>query len=141
MAQQARRLETATVCLAQLAESDDADAVRFQASILAELRAPGHATPLAHDSGAVREEAARAAAALIGTHAAPKRDPNETALDRLRDEAEALLADFAEGAAAATREATESYTPRRIGGEVKETSEGAFRAPPGAVRTGSRAPF
>lgn len=131
VAQQARRLETATVCLAQLAESDDADAVRFQASILAELRAPGHATPLAHDSRAVREEAARAAAALIGTHAAPKRDPNETALDRLRDEAEALLADFAEGAAAATREATESYTPRRIGGEVKETSEGAFRAPPG----------
>ena len=67
VAQQARRLEAALMCVAQL--SSPRSGFRFQSAVLAELAAEGETTPLAHDSRAVREEAARVAAALIGAHA------------------------------------------------------------------------
>ena len=48
------------MCVAQL--SSPRSGFRFQSALLAELAAEGETTPLAHDSRAVREEAARVAA-------------------------------------------------------------------------------
>ena len=121
VAQQARRLEAALMCVAQL--SSPRSGFRFQSALLAELAAEGETTPLAHDSRAVREEAARVAAALIGAHAGD--GPVKLAEDdgsgaegpgdlramsadesaELRRDARALMEQFAAGADAAAREA------------------------------------
>ena len=73
VAQQARRLETALMCVAQLAAPPAG--VAFQEALMAEMAAEGEATPLAHDSRAVREEAAKVAALLVATHSSPSYDP------------------------------------------------------------------
>ena len=121
VAQQARRLEAALMCVAQL--SSPRSGFRFQSAILAELAAEGETTPLAHDSRAVREEAARVAAALIGAHAGDGpvtlagddgsgaegpgdlRGMSADESAELRRDARALMEQFAAGADAAAREA------------------------------------
>ena len=121
VAQQARRLEAALMCVAQL--SSPRSGFRFQSAILAELAAEGETTPLAHDSRAVREEAARVAAALIGAHAGDGpvtlagddgsgaegpgdlRGMSADESAELRRNARALMEQFAAGADAAAREA------------------------------------
>ena len=72
-AREARRLECALACVAQLTVGDASaltqSGVAFQEALLDELAAFG--TPLARDSRAVREEAAKVAGALVGAHLVP----------------------------------------------------------------------
>jgi hypothetical protein len=54
------------MCVAQLAAPPAG--VVFQQAMFTDMAAAAEASPLAHDSRAVREEAARVAALLISTH-------------------------------------------------------------------------
>ena len=116
-AREARRLETALACVAQLtcgdAKSVTSTGLRFQETVLAELLDPTE-TPLGRDSRQVRVEAAKVCAALVGAHLAP--DGARYALDddsldeskrkqlqKCRDLCTALLESFTASAEEASR--------------------------------------
>jgi proteasome activator subunit 4 len=123
-AREARRLEAALACVSQLTSGKSAGkssasvqaraGLAFQETLVDELASEN--TPLARDSRAVREEAAKVASALAGAHLAPEgaRRPAELevsgtegteTLERLRAKTAALLESFAAGADAASRAA------------------------------------
>lgn len=128
-AREARRLEAALACVSPLVSGvPNAGTTRastlaglaFQEALVDELASEN--TPLARDSRAVREEAAKVASALAGAHLAPEgarvfADAPEggtggipipgvpETLDRLRAKTAALLESFAAGADAASRAA------------------------------------
>ena len=120
-AREARRLEAALACVSQLTSGKSAGSTEstlaglaFQEALVDEL-ADEENTPLARDSRAVREEAAKVASALAGAHLAPEgaRRPAELfhgtsettseILERLRAKTAALLESFAAGADEASR--------------------------------------
>lgn len=116
VSQQARRLEAALMCVAELAAPPVSDAsIAFQESFMDELLASGESSPLANPSRATREEAARLAAQLIGAHGgddedSPTHGDGVGAHERfagLRAKANALLAQFVECAPDACRESLE----------------------------------
>ena len=124
-AREARRLEAALACVSQLTSGKSAGTtsstlagLAFQETLVDELASEN--TPLARDSRAVREEAAKVASALAGAHLAPEGARRSAApedgtgipipgvpetLDRLRAKTAALLESFAAGADAASRAA------------------------------------
>ena len=148
VAQQARWLELALMAVAQLASPPAG--LPFQEALVTEMAAEGGHSPLAHDSRAVREEAAKVAALLIGTHSCPAREAftpglaerageevDPAALARLREGAKALLAQFVEGAPAAGKDALVSNPAQKAaaGGAAEAAMEvdggDAATAPPG----------
>ena len=107
VSQQARRLEAALMCVAELAAPPVSDAaVTFQENLLDELLAPGESSPLAHPSRAMREEAAKLAAQLIGAHGGDG-ELADARFAGARAKAQALLAQFVQYAPDACREALE----------------------------------
>ena len=114
VSQQARRLEAALMCVAELAAPPVSDAsIAFQESFMDELLATGESSPLANPSRATRDEAAKLAAQLIGAHGGDDEDVACVGVDHerlhagLRAKANALLAQFVECAPDACREALE----------------------------------
>ena len=127
VSQQARRLEAALMCVAELAAPPVSDAaVTFQENLLDELLAPGESSPLGHPSRAMREEAAKLAAQLIGAHGGDG-EVADARFAGARAKAQALLAQFVQYAPDACQGGVGAPTLRREAPRYQRRCHGARR--------------